>query len=59
MRPIMDIRNLAVALPVLLLPGAAVAEPPRHQDILQLVDQRAAHFSATSKAIWDHPELGY
>jgi len=55
----MDIRNLAVALPVLLLPGAAVAEPPRHQDILQLVDQRAAHFSATSKAIWDHPELGY
>ena len=59
MRPIMDIRNLAVALPVLLLPCAAVAEPPRHQDILQLVDQRAAHFSATSKAIWDHPELGY
>jgi aminobenzoyl-glutamate utilization protein B len=59
MRPITDIRNLAVALPVLLLPCAAVAEPPRHPDILQLVDQRAAHFSATSKAIWDHPELGY
>jgi aminobenzoyl-glutamate utilization protein B len=59
MRLIMDIRNLAVALPVLLLPCVAVAEPPRHQEILQLVDQRAAHFSATSKAIWDHPELGY
>ncbi len=59
MRPITDVRNLAVALPVLLLPCAAVAEPPRHQEILQLVDQRAAHFSATSKAIWDHPELGY
>jgi aminobenzoyl-glutamate utilization protein B len=59
MRPITDIRNLAVVLPVLLLPCAAAAEPPRHQDILQLVDQRAAHFSATSKAIWDHPELGY
>jgi aminobenzoyl-glutamate utilization protein B len=59
MRLIMDIRNLAVALPVLLLPCLAVAEPPRHQEILQLVDQRAAHFSATSKAIWDHPELGY
>jgi aminobenzoyl-glutamate utilization protein B len=59
MRPFTDIRTLAAALPVLLAPGAAVAEPPRHQDILQLVDQRAAHFSATSKAIWDHPELGY
>ncbi len=46
-------------MPALLLPCAAVAEPARHQDILQLVDQRAAHFSATSKAIWDHPELGY
>jgi aminobenzoyl-glutamate utilization protein B len=59
MRPIIDIRNLAVALPALLLPCAAAAEPPRHQDILQLVDQRAAHFSATSKTIWDQPELGY
>jgi aminobenzoyl-glutamate utilization protein B len=59
MNPITDIRKLAVTLPALLLPCAAVAEPARHQDILQLVDQRAAHFSATSKAIWDHPELGY
>jgi aminobenzoyl-glutamate utilization protein B len=59
MRPFTDIRTLALALPALLVPCAAVAEPPRHQDILQLVDQRAAHFSATSKAIWDHPELGY
>jgi aminobenzoyl-glutamate utilization protein B len=58
MNPIIDLRQLALALPV-LLPCAAVAEPARHQDILQLVDQRAAHFSATSKAIWDHPELGY
>jgi aminobenzoyl-glutamate utilization protein B len=60
MNPITDLRKLAVTLPALLpLPCAAVAEPARHQDILQLVDQRAAHFSATSKAIWDHPELGY
>jgi aminobenzoyl-glutamate utilization protein B len=59
MRPMTDIRNLALALPVLLLPCAAVGEPARHQDILQLVDQRAAHFSATSRAIWDQPELGY
>jgi aminobenzoyl-glutamate utilization protein B len=60
MNPIIDLRKLAVALPALLAPCcAAVAEPARHQDILQLVDQRAAHFSATSKAIWDRPELGY
>jgi aminobenzoyl-glutamate utilization protein B len=58
MNPIIDLRKLALALPV-LAPCGAVAEPVRHQDILQLVDQRAAHFSATSKAIWDHPELGY
>jgi aminobenzoyl-glutamate utilization protein B len=59
MRPIIDLSKLAVVLPTLLVPCAAVAEPARHQDILQLVDQRAAHFSETSKAIWDHPELGY
>ena len=58
MNPIIDVRKLALALPV-LVPCAAVAEPARHQDILALVDQRAAHFSAMSKAIWDHPELGY
>jgi aminobenzoyl-glutamate utilization protein B len=59
MRPITDISKLALALSALLLPCAAIAEPARHQDILGLVDQRAAHFSATSKEIWDHPELGY
>jgi aminobenzoyl-glutamate utilization protein B len=59
MNPFTDLRRLALALPALLVPCAAVAEPARHQDILQLVEQRAAHFSATSKAIWDHPELGY
>ena len=59
MRPLIDLRKFAVTLPAVLLPCAAVAEPARHQDILQLVDQRAAHFSETSKAIWDHPELGY
>jgi aminobenzoyl-glutamate utilization protein B len=31
----------------------------QHQQILQLVDQHAAHFSATSKTIWDYAELGY
>jgi aminobenzoyl-glutamate utilization protein B len=58
MNPMIDLRKLAVTLPALLLPCAAVGEPARHQDIA-LVDQRAAHFSAASKAIWDHPELGY
>jgi hypothetical protein len=38
MREIRDIRKLVVALPALLVPCAAVAEPPRHQDILQLVN---------------------
>ena len=30
-----------------------------HQQILELVNQHAAHFSATSRTIWEHPELGY
>jgi aminobenzoyl-glutamate utilization protein B len=30
-----------------------------HQQILELVSQNAAHFSATSRTIWEHPELGY
>lgn len=34
-------------------------EPARHQQILQLVDEHAAHFSSISKTIWDYAELGY
>jgi aminobenzoyl-glutamate utilization protein B len=37
----------------------AVGEPARHHELLQLVDAHAAHFSATSKTIWDYAELGY
>ena len=49
--------TLAVALcPRLLLCQQTAAD---HQHIFQLVDQHAAHFSATSKTIWDYAELGY
>jgi len=52
------------AFPVILaaaaLASAALSQQPtRHQQILQLVDQHAAHFSATSKTIWDYAEVGY
>jgi len=42
------------------LPSVALGQqPPGHEQILELVNQHAAHFSATSRAIWEHPELGY
>jgi len=34
-------------------------QPARHQQVLQLVEEHSAHFSATSKTIWDYAELGY
>jgi aminobenzoyl-glutamate utilization protein B len=44
----------------ILLPGAAFGQQPApHQEVLQLVDQRAAHFSATSRTIWEYAELGF
>jgi len=42
-----------------LLPVAFGQQTNPHQQILEIVNQHAAHFCATSKAIWDHPELGY
>src|SRR5580704_5616088 len=39
--------------------GALCQQPTPHQQILQLVDQRAAHFSQTSRTIWEYAELGY
>jgi aminobenzoyl-glutamate utilization protein B len=43
-----------------LLPAAAFGQQPsQHQQIFELVDQHGAHFSATSKAIWQYAELGY
>ncbi len=48
-------RALGVAL--FLLPALSHAQ--KHQQLLQLVDQHAAHFSTTAKTIWDYAELGY
>ena len=59
-----SIREIAWTFPIVFaalgLPSAAFAEQPaRHQQILELVDAHAAHFSATSRTIWDYAELGY
>ncbi len=50
----------AIALAATLFPASALGQPPaRHQQIIALVDQHAAHFSTVSKTIWDYAELGY
>jgi aminobenzoyl-glutamate utilization protein B len=50
----------ALVLAATLLPSAAFGQQAaRHQQILGLVDQHAAHFSETSKTIWQYAELGY
>src|SRR5450631_2062388 len=50
----------AIFLAVTLLPSAAFGQQSaRHQQILELVSQHAAHFSETSKTIWQYAELGY
>src|SRR6266853_1309906 len=42
------------------IPAAALGQQPApHQRILELVDQHAAHFSGTSRTIWEYAELGY
>jgi aminobenzoyl-glutamate utilization protein B len=52
--------KLFVALAAILLPSVAFGQQPApHQQLLELVDQHAAHFSTTSKTIWDYAELGY
>jgi aminobenzoyl-glutamate utilization protein B len=50
----------AIFLVATLLPSAAFGQQlARHQQILELVDQHAAHFSGISKTIWQYAELGY
>jgi aminobenzoyl-glutamate utilization protein B len=50
----------SVALTLTLLPAVASAQPATpHRQLMELVDRQAAHFSATSKTIWDYAELGY
>jgi aminobenzoyl-glutamate utilization protein B len=49
-----------LALTVTLLSVAAPAQQATpHRQLIELVDRQAAHFSATSKTIWDYAELGY
>jgi aminobenzoyl-glutamate utilization protein B len=49
-----------VALTVSLLSMAASAQQATpHQQLTELVDRQAVHFSVTSKTIWDYAELGY
>lgn len=38
---------------------AFAQQPAPHQQILEMVDQRAAHFAAISENIWEFAELGY
>ncbi len=50
----------AIVVAAASLPSAALGQQTAgHQQILELVNQHAAHFSATSRTIWEHPELGY
>ena len=50
----------AIALTAGLLASASFGQQPvPHQQILQLVDEHAAHFSGTSRSIWEYAELGY
>src|SRR6516225_8124852 len=47
-------------LVVALIPSPVSGQQPApHQQIVQLVDQHAAHFSGISKTIWEYAELGY
>ncbi len=49
-----------VALTLTLLPAVASAQQATaHQQLMELVGRQAAHFSATSRTIWDYAELGY
>src|ERR1700678_403791 len=45
----------AILFPVIAL----CQQPARHQQVLQMVEEHSAHFSETSKSIWDYAELGY
>jgi aminobenzoyl-glutamate utilization protein B len=53
-------RRTFVSLALTLLPAEAFAQQATpHRQLTELVDRQAAHFSATSKTIWDYAELGY
>lgn len=48
------------ALQAILFASAALSQQPGpHRQILQIVDQHAAHFSETAATIWNYAEVGY
>ncbi len=54
----MSARTLLVTLTIAAT-QAICQQPTSHQQVIQLVDRDAAHFTAVSKTIWDYAELGY
>ena len=50
---------IVLAATLLIPPSAFSQQPPQHQQIFELVDHHAAHFSGVSKSIWEYAELGY
>jgi aminobenzoyl-glutamate utilization protein B len=53
-------RGLLASLAAALVVTAALAqEPTRHRQLIDLIDQNAARFSAISRSIWEYAELGY
>jgi aminobenzoyl-glutamate utilization protein B len=50
---------LAIILAALLPSATLSQQPALHKQVLDLVDQHAAHFSGTSRTIFEYAELGY
>jgi aminobenzoyl-glutamate utilization protein B len=56
----MQFRPSHATTAAILFPLIALCQQPaRHQQVLQMVEEHSAHFSETSKTIWDYAELGY
>jgi aminobenzoyl-glutamate utilization protein B len=59
-RPVHSKIAVLAAITVLVLgTAAAQAADNSHAQLMQLVDQNAAHWQQVSKQIWDYAELGY
>ena len=43
----------------LVATAAPAQQPTPHRQLIDLIDQNAARFSATSRSIWEYAELGY
>src|SRR5215472_1671526 len=53
------VRVLVAVVALALSATAASAADAAHAQLMQLVDQNAAHWQQISKQIWDYAELGY